>query len=509
MKQIAKHASHFFWKQRKTIIISTLFFIICLAVFSYLTNPFTHFTIIDDNAISITEEHGKLQSKIKDKIYVKEGFIIDEVATIKSGWHILVNRLDPRVKTSGKTLAEIIRNTHQNRFGKDVPFLISGEHFSVLYPRSLGIFYHTILDSRTALNSQDWKNRQIIFLKTLTLILEVYDKTDTLSTTIVPIWRHSVTLVNIYAPPSDTLYSILFALKSLQSSKSMTDVYPFETVQPYKLQTPDAAQQLITTYNSSLKRHLHNYYYSVYDPQTGLVKKDIYLSSTKDSVKRSSSFYDNVIFWKTMQLAQDLGLIEKDSLFLNNLKQRILTTFWLDDRGYFLEELSPDAVKNKWYSSDWLIAYQTGFLDPDNITDRYYLEKSVNYVINNRIDLPFGMRYQQDIRPNQLHSMVRLFAREYGSTAIWSHWGMEWTKLLIRLSQISHSQFYLEKAHQQLIAYEENIERYGGYPEVYKTDGNIYRTRFYRGIRSTGWIVNYEQALKMYSWTEKSFNTIK
>ena len=508
MQKFLNKIRHYILRRKRALIFLLVAFFVILGIFSYLTNPFTRFSIFDRNLIKISVSGNEIKIDDIKPVYVHSGPFYESLGKLKSGWHIIVNRLDPRLKTKGFELNEIIKNIHKERFSEEAAFLISGEHFSMLYPRSLGIFYHSLLDPRTALNAKDWENRQVIYLKTLALILSTYQNTDRLSTTIVPISRKTVTLINIYSPPSDTLYSILYGLKSLQNTSELERIYPYTVSNGKKLITTAAAKKLLVTYAGELSKMTSNYFEEVYDKNTGLVKKDVSLSSAKDSVKRSSSFYDNVIFWKTISLAQELNIIEKDQTFLDQLKNRIIQKFWLEDEGYFLEELSTQAVEEKWYSSDWLIAYQTGFLDAENERDLKLLTRSVEYVQLNNIDQPFGLRYQLDSRPKQLHNTVRLFAREYGSTAIWSHWGMEYTKLLVRLSQKTGNIFYLADARDQLRAYIHNIEQYGGYPEVYENEGGIFRSRVYRGVLETGWIVNFEEALHMYNWTKLHWNDI-
>lgn len=506
---LSKKTSRYLWRNKFKLIYSSVLFFLLLAIFSYLTNPFTTYSIIDTHAIEVTKENNAYKIYFHNKIYLRDNVVYSTIGKMKSGWHIFINRLDPRLPIFSGSLADIITKTHQSRFNSSRAFLISGEHFSVLYPRSLGIFYHSLIDPRTALNGQDWENREAIYLKTLGFTLASFENATRLSTTIVPVWRDTVTLINIYAPPSDTLYSLLYGLYTLQTTEDMKHIYPYEA-SPCDCQndTAKAALLLEEQFSLSLARHTRTYLKETYDESTGLVRKDIYLSSTKDSVKRQSSFYDNVIYWKTNELAQKLGIIEQNPTFLVQMKQRIIQTFWLKDSGYFLEELSEDAVREKWYSSDWLIAYQTGFLDPENESDLRILDTAAKYIIRNDIDQPFGMRYQTDIRPQQLHRTVRTFAREYGSTAIWSHWGMEYIKLLTRLAQETGNVNYLIRADQQIQDYKKNILEYGGFPEVYRSEGEIFNTRFYQGMRSTGWIVNYEQTVAMYNWTVNNWEKI-
>lgn len=501
---VQKYLQHW-WNNRKKnsarrkIIRWSLFFIVVIAVFSYLTNPFVRFSIVLDPHNEVVLDDGQFQIDRNSDLILKTDPFFGSLAALKASWHIFSSKFVGGPKAPATTVDEIIAAIHDRRFDPDIPFIISGDHFSVLYPRSLGIFYHTALDPRTALDQEDWQNRQFVYLKTVAYALEVYDQTDRLSTTIVPVGPRSVVLVNIYAMPSDTLYSLLFGLERLLDTEYLEYTYPFETEagQTYSLNTQTAGQKLLDQHRESLVGHYERFLRQTVDPATGLVKEDILLSGTKDMAKRQSAFYDNVMVWKTMQLAQKLGLVAENELALADLKQRIIDTFWLEEEGYFLEDLSSTSKENNYYSSDWLIAFQTGFLDPNNETDRQYLMRSAEYIQRNALDQPFGIQYSADYRPKQLYPLVRLSAPAYGSTAIWSNWGMEYTKMLIRLYQETGQRRYFEQAQDQVEAYTYNIKRYRGYPEVYDAQGDFFRQLFYKSIRQTGWVVTYEQARAM------------
>lgn len=494
----------FFLRRKKlklAIIIGTSFFF--LAIFSYVTNPFVRFSVVTDphSKIELTQE-GEIVFSYDEGLILRDDPFINQLARLKSMWHILTSRFNPPKLAQSRTVDEIITEIHDLRFNPELPYLISGDHFSVLYPRSLGIFYHTLLDSRTALSDDDWMRRQVIYAKTLAYALEVYSQSNELSTTIVPIGPRSVALFHVYAPASDTLYSLLFALERLQNQDFFQEVYPMDTtivdpsgktypVRP--LATEDLAAELLSRHTESLQRHYKNYMDLVYDYDTGLVKKNVRISSTKDIVWRESAFYDNVIVWKTNQLAQRLGLIPEDQAFLDEYKSRILEAFWNPEVGVFVEDLSEEAQKEKWYSGDWLIAFQTGFLNPSDPDDLVYLEKAVGYIRRNAIDQPFAMQFHPDRRPQRLYPVVRISAPDYGSTTIWSNWGMEYAKLLLRLGQQTGNESYISAAERQLEAYTFNIRRYRGYPEVYNYQGEVYSTPLYRSVLRTGWVVTYEQ----------------
>jgi hypothetical protein len=395
-------------------------------------------------------------------------------------------------------LEGIIADIHRLRFNPAKPYIISGDHFSVLYPRNLGTFYLPMVDPHIALNSQDWENRQQIYLQSTAYALEVFAKVGRPFTTLVPVSIHSVTPINIYSYPSDALYGILFALKAMQTSEDLYTIYPFTTSLTYPLQTIQASQMLVKTYRTDLKTLLLHYKNKVYNESTGLIRKYIHISSAKDITKRQSAFYDNVILWKTLKLAADLGIQEVDNQELYDYKKRIIATYWYEEGGYFLEDISDEGKQHHYYSSDWLVALFTGFLDPKNPQERVYFERSVAYIQKERIDQPFGLKYQQSDRKSRQIAVVRWAVAEYGGTAIWSFWGNEYIKLLLILYQQTGNLQYLRTAEYQLKAYQDNIIRYRGFPEVYDKNGDMLQTLIYKSVIQTGWVVNFEQAKMMY-----------
>src|SRR5581483_2137427 len=97
-----------------------------------------------------------------------------------------------------------------------------------------------------------------------------------------------------------------------------------------------------------------DYRRTVFDEEAMLLKRDVAICGAKDITRRYGAFYDNVVFWKTTELAMKLGLIDTNTTFLRRLKRTILKTYWLEDKGYFLEDLSETGIREAHYSSDWL-----------------------------------------------------------------------------------------------------------------------------------------------------------
>ncbi len=465
-------------------------------VATYVTNPFSKLSIIRlPFRIRLDLEVHETINK-NAKLKVKNQWYWRWFAMYQSGLYILTTRYFHSPAASGETVDEIISDIHKLRYDPNKLLLISGDHFNGLFVRNLGVFYYPMLDAALHTTEEDWNNRQTVYLQSVAYALGVFAKNPQLTTTIVSMGPYSATCVNFYAYPSDSMYGILYALAALSGH---------ETANPYNygrnrhiLDTNLATSHLIKQYRDTLIALYESYQNKVIDEQTGLIKRGLHLSGAKDITRRSSSFYDNVIYWKTTQLAMTLGLISTDKKYLTKLKKQIIETFWLPDEGYFMEDLSDEGIHRKYYSSDWLIVLATGFLDPLDTQESHYYKRSVDYIQREKIDQPFAIKYQQDTRAHRQFLPVRLAVASYGGDAIWSFWGMEYIKTLVLLYRLTGNKTYKQTAKYHIDKYEINMVKNSGFPEVYDPQGKLLQTPFYRSIRQTGWVIGFEQARQMY-----------
>jgi hypothetical protein len=468
---------------------------VSLAV-TYLTNPFSRFSVIkspfraylDAKTHTIIDENNRLK--------IRGNLLWRLFAIYQCGIYIVTTRYIHSPAAGSKDLDGIISDIHRLRYDPNKLLLISGDHFNGLFVRNLGVFYYPMLDRAIAGSQQDWYDRQTVYLQTVAYALGVFAKSSVLTTTIVSTGRYAATPVNFYAYPSDSLFGIVYALASLKGIES-AQPYPYGTPH-FALDTKGAAKELLQTYGTTLAALYDNYTDTAYDSMSGLVRRDLHMSGAKDITRRYSAFYDNVVYWKTMQLGMKLGIIPTDKKFLAGLKERILATFWLPDEGYFLEDLSDEGIKNKYYSSDWLIVLATGFLDPLDAYETQYFTRSVDYIQQQKIDQPFAIKYQQSTRAHRQFLAVRLAVASYGGDAIWSFWGMEYIKTLVLLYKRTNDHKYKKAAKYHLDKYQQKMVEHGGFPEVYDADGKLLQTPLYRSIRQTGWVIGFEQAREMY-----------
>lgn len=466
------------------------------AAFAALYNPFSPMHRIR-NPFTTRLHRGHIVLIKHFNLLVRSTIFARIFAYFKCAWHIVFSAYFGGPRSNEKELTDVVGDIHELRFDPDYPYLISGDHFSVLYPRNLGVFYHSTLDSRTALNREDWLNRERIYLQTVAYAIEAFRNYGDCTTTIVPIGPRAVSCINYLHYPSDSLYGILYALSTLRDNSSLSRVYPFLGKRHFPLDTKDAADALLNDYRESLSLLLQQYHTHVYDDTTGLIRRNIRISAAKDASVRESAFYDNVIFWKTHVLARKLDLFDMPEIDLDALKARILKEFWNEEEGYFYEDLSQNG---RHYSADWLCTVFTEFLDPRKADEVGYLQRAVDYTILKEFDRPFPLKYQEKNKITRQLIIVSFAAPSYGGTSIWSFWGAEFIKLLILLSRQGASMEgqYLERAAEHIASYERNMLRYGGYPEVYRENGTILKTPFYKSVRQTGWVVGFEQAVEMY-----------
>ena len=253
------------------------------------SNPYNRLGRVSQPYLSHTR-NGVTTLEKKTRFIVRSSLPYRIFAYSKCAWHIIINAYFGGKKTPGKVYKTIVHDIHLLRFNPEMPYLITGDHFSVLYTRNLGTFYHSVLDPRTALSADDWRSREQIYLKTAAYALEAFAANGDCATTIVPMGGPLITCLNIYHHPSDALYGLLFALATLSDNSFMAERYPYSTLSPiYPQTTRLCAQALIARHARTLEKLLSRYRARVYDAHTGLVRRDIHLSSAKDAARRQSA----------------------------------------------------------------------------------------------------------------------------------------------------------------------------------------------------------------------------
>ena len=491
-------------KRLLRIFIIFLFIFLLGLWYADATSPYGKFSIVKPFFTTKILPNGQIQLHQERPIYFVSTPLIQTVTYQQRAFRTLENARFSEKPFFG-TENQIIADIHRQRFDITKPYVISGAHFAEFYVRNFGMFYSAMLDPRFALSQEDWQLRQRVTLQTLATHLELLRQSGKEYTTFVPMWSNVFTGANWATDPSDSLFAVYYTLSATIHNHFISDTFPANISAVYKLQTQDAGNKLLYMYAPVLSNVTNAYLNNSIDPHTGIIKKSITLSSARDGIARESSFYDNVIAWSTAKMATDLGVQVTCPTILNNghngkcdfttWKQKIIATFWDDTTGIFIDDLSKDSIAHHIYSGDAFIVTSTRFLDLTEEDDRQKLEREIAYVQKNRLDSPFPLRYAIHDQPEKLYFAVRYFAPSYMGESIWSHWGIEYAKSLLLLSQYDPT--YHAQAKMVIDAYQKNIVRFGGYPELYDKYGNIFQTPFYKSILHTGWVINYEQAKMM------------
>ncbi len=456
------------------MIIWALLVFLCVHIVLLLSDPYmtVHFlkspyvTKLDQKIIQYSQVY---------KPVVLRGRLFNMLGYYKSGVLILRHRYLGAQPIRRKTVDEILHEIYRRRFNPDRPYLISGDQFSVLYPRNLGVFYNQLMCREIAKDEADWIARQKIYLQSVLVAVDAYASADTITTTIVPLAPRTFTLTQVHpgSVASDTVYGILFALDKLHQ----------------QAMTKNAAQRLVREKKLYLQRIVQLYLDAVVDPETGMVSRDVHLASARDGVIRSSSFYDNVVLWSVLSIAQRYGLVAKKGAELSQLHKKIDEAFWSDGKGHYANDVVDDA-----FSADWLIAYVTGFCDVSRVGDRNRAARIIEYIERAGVAQPLPIKYQRDSQ-TKAPLFVRLFVSNYGSNAIWSYWGCEYITLLTRMYKVTSDKKYQTLAKEHLKMYEEKIIQYGGFPETFDARGRMLKNVVYKSILHTGWAVQYDYAV--------------
>lgn len=487
-------------RQRKivvlTTILSTLAIIVLVHFWLHITNPYASQSIVrQPYTTSVAAD--KITAKKEFDLQVTNNAAARAVGYYKSGFLIVQNAYFGSYQAPSATADDIIKDIHKLRFDPSKPYLISGDQFSVLYTRNLGVFYNSLLDPHTAHDKKDWENRQRIYLQSVLYALDAFSSTKSLTTTIVPTGPKSAVLTQVHpgSVASDTLYGLLYALDTLQD----TSRYPHDT---YKLQTAEATRKIISERRSDLGKLLSIYLGQVRDETTGMIKPKLDLASARDGVIRDRSFYDTLVLWKTLDLAKKLD-IPAPSIDLAKMRNSIIHTYWDDKEGHFKDDLASRPA-NANYSSDWLLALPTGFLNSSNPVDQKYLTRSVDFIRKQGIAKPFPIKYQANNAEVDAPWAVKTFVPNYGGDAIWSYWGGQYITLLGQLARETKDESYLKEAKEAITTYNRKIENYRGFPETFDAKGAFLQNIVYKSIRQTGWVVQFEQAKYTVGEAEKA-----
>jgi glycogen debranching enzyme len=252
--------------------------------------------------------------------------------------------------------------------------------------------------------------------------------------------------------------------------------FPIQAVDslPWLIHSIKLSRFYYGNYKELLNKEIQRLFDEVISIQTGLVKKELHLSSMKDFSMRKSSCYDNCMI---AMLAKDLksmsGLVNPFEAY--DYPELIVRNFW--NGGYFYDDLE----KGEYVAGDAnIFPFICGIVgDEDKL-------RSVLEVIQVAgLDKPLPLRYT--IHRKDANFIAQEFLlKNYEGNTIWTHMGPLYIKLVQKMDKWQADEY--QKKYAAL------IEKSLSYPEVLSVKGEEvlpFRTAFYNCDRGMLWAANY------------------
>lgn len=469
------------FKSKRFLIPTVL--IVGFHIWLHLSNPYAAVNFVQQ-PFTTKLENGQITYRQHFTPRVLSDPFSDLLGYYRQGFLIVQNTLFGGKEIKKDTPERIIDTIHTIRFDPSKPYLISGDQFSVLYARNLGVFYNQLLDPNTAHNAEDWENRQRIYLQSVLYAIEGLSQGDTPRTTLVPIGPRSMTYTTVHPGDygSDTVYGLLYAMEMMSRERTSDNG-------TYSIQTQSSIQRILREKKQKVRHILDVYLRYVQDPETKLVRTNQKLAAARDGVSRHGSMYDNIVLWKTLSLANQLGVKATPQAELDAMKRTIKDNYWDEEKGHYHND-----TKDTTFSSDWLLGFPTGFFSLKDPIDLQRTKRIVAFIENNGLVDPLPIKYQIG-NPKHAPFIIRHFVPDYGGEIIWSYWGAQYITLLTDLYDATKDTRYSDLAGEDIENYNRAIVRDGGFAETFTKDGQFLRIGLYKSIRITGWVVQFEHAV--------------
>jgi len=347
------------------------------------------------------------------------------IIQLNEGIHIFLRRIQVGVfgfHRYGGSAQEILKQIIEACWNKkDSYFMTSTGHFSLFYMRDFGWCTKALLEL-------GYKEK---VSSTLHYALVCYEKKGRVTTTITA----KGTAFDFPRMASDSLPYLIRSLRYLGDRK------------------------LIAQYKTFLEREVQRYYHEIFDPQLGLVRKQLWLSSVKDHAIRNSSTYDNCM---CMMIKEDLDIIGLTNPFAKyDIKKNI--TKHLFNGSYFYNDLDKEPIV---YGDANTFPFVTGFLD-----SKLTLKKCITSLEQAQLTTPFPLKYQAVQHTKEKRIWQANLVVQYETHSIWMHMMPLFLCLVKHVDENSFTKYL------KLIT--TLIEREKNYLEVYDHLGKPLRNPFY------------------------------
>ncbi len=323
---------------------------------------------------------------------------------------------------------EILKQIVDNCYNKKHNFFqTSLGHFSEFYTRDFAFCVSSLMQL-------DYKKECI---STLKYALGSFGKHNRITTAINP---ENVPFDFPY-PAADSLPLLLYSLRTAKA---------FDVVDGYRDFIISKTKEYISCF---------------IDPKTGLIKKNIHVSSIKDHAKRSSSCYDNCMLFLLQKELDNLRLPNPLDKF--DYKELIIQNFW--NGSYFFD----DTRKLDYVAGDAnVFPFWTGLIEDSDI-----FASCLRSIKKAGLDSPFPLKYTTK-KYHKFH-FADLLAPNYEVNSIWMHLGLIYIEVL---KKFRHGDF-----NKHVQTYLDLVKLHSNFLEVFTSKGKPYRSLFYISDESMLW----------------------
>jgi hypothetical protein len=335
---------------------------------------------------------------------------------------------------------KIVRRCYNGKY-----YMVSRGHFQNFYVRDFGMCTEALLD----LGYGDY------VVSTLSYALSLFKRHEKITTTI-----------NAYGVPKDFfdpgIDSLPFLLRSLRLALEHPD-------------TKHAARSLRKKYKDFLERQISLFARWI-DPDTGLVRPELRLSTIKDHHNRPSSCYENCM----------AGMLsdEADRLHFYNSLSRLDHKALLRENFYNGEFFEDDLCSSHISGDANIFPFYCGIIDDIEI-----FRACLKAIRKEGLDSPFPLQYTKRPHKVTLAHFADFFAPNYEGDTIWMHLGLCYLYVLQKFRPTLLKDY--------LDSYNVLIARHKNFLEVFNADGAPYKRRFYVTDHSMSWAVMYLHLQKL------------
>lgn len=230
------------------------------------------------------------------------------------------------------------------------------------------------------------------------------------------------------------------------------------------------SHHLIDQYHDFLMDEVNKCFEKFFNPDTGLIRRDIHFGSMKDSTNRECSTYDNLMLAMLSMDLDSLGLANPFAEY--NIKKTIKKHLWNGD--FFYDDINRREIVT---GDNNTFPYWTGVYQ-----DKAMMRSSIKSIQNAELDDPFPLKYSNKPIGEEL-LWRKWLVSDYQTHSIKTHMGAIYIHMVKKVDS--------ELAQKYKNQYEEIIENYKTYLENFTAEGKPLSSAFYYSDEGNLWAANY------------------